>query len=104
MKASANFSAVRNLLTRRPHLLPSLRQRKPAPPEEQIEAAYQAVQSALRPDLLERIVQNTTAFFEQLIVDLLIAMSIDALRSCTIQNRTGLQTTGVKSAELLLLE
>ncbi|MFT9016162.1 MAG: restriction endonuclease [Acetobacter sp.] len=43
-------------------------------PEEQIEAAYQAVQSALRADLLERIVQNTPAFFEQLIVDLLIAM------------------------------
>ncbi|MBS1057971.1 restriction endonuclease [Gluconobacter kondonii] len=43
-------------------------------PEEQIETAYQAVQSALRADLLERIVQNTPAFFEQLIVDLLIAM------------------------------
>ncbi|MBS0982788.1 restriction endonuclease [Gluconobacter cerinus] len=43
-------------------------------PEEQIEAAYQAVQSALRAELLERIVQNTPAFFEQLIVDLLIAM------------------------------
>ncbi|MBS1066549.1 restriction endonuclease [Gluconobacter kondonii] len=43
-------------------------------PEEQIEVAYQAVQSALRADLLERIVQNTPAFFEQLIVDLLIAM------------------------------
>ncbi len=43
-------------------------------PEEQIEAAYQAVQSALRAELLERIVQNSPAFFEQLIVDLLIAM------------------------------
>lgn len=45
-----------------------------ATPEEQIEAAYQAVQSALRTDLLERIVQNSTAFFEQLIVNLLVAM------------------------------
>jgi restriction system protein len=43
-------------------------------PEEQIETAYQAMQSALRAELLERIVQNTPAFFEQLIVDLLIAM------------------------------
>lgn len=43
-------------------------------PEEQIETAYQAVQSALRAELLERIVQNSPAFFEQLIVDLLIAM------------------------------
>lgn len=43
-------------------------------PEEQIEAAYQAVQSALRADLLERIGQNSPAFFEQLIVDLLVAM------------------------------
>lgn len=32
------------------------------------------MQSALRAELLERIVQNTPAFFEQLIVDLLIAM------------------------------
>lgn len=43
-------------------------------PEEQIETAYQAVQLALRAELLERIVQNSPAFFEQLIVDLLIAM------------------------------
>jgi restriction system protein len=43
-------------------------------PEEQIETAYQAVQSALRAELLERIVQNSPAFFEQLIGDLLIAM------------------------------
>lgn len=43
-------------------------------PEEQIEAAYLAVQSALRAELRERIIQNSPAFFEQLIVDLLIAM------------------------------
>lgn len=43
-------------------------------PEEQIESAFQAVQSALRADLLERIGQNSPAFFEQLIVDLLVAM------------------------------
>jgi restriction system protein len=43
-------------------------------PEEQIEAAYEAVQSALRADLLDRISQNSPAFFEQLIVDLLVGM------------------------------
>ncbi len=43
-------------------------------PEEQIEAAYLAVQSALRADLLQRIVQNSPGFFEHVIVDLLVAM------------------------------
>ena len=43
-------------------------------PEDQIETAYQAVQSVLRADLLERIAQNSPSFFEQLIVDLLVAM------------------------------
>jgi restriction system protein len=43
-------------------------------PEEQIDAAYQTVVSALRADLLERIAQNSPAFFEQLIVDLLVEM------------------------------
>jgi restriction system protein len=43
-------------------------------PEEQIEAAYQAVQLALRAELLDRISQNSPAFFEQLIVDLLVGV------------------------------
>lgn len=43
-------------------------------PEEQIEVAYQAVLTALRADLLDRISQNSPAFFEKLIVDLLVAM------------------------------
>jgi restriction system protein len=43
-------------------------------PEEQIETAYQTVQSVLRADLLDRIAQNSPSFFEQLIVDLLVAM------------------------------
>lgn len=45
-----------------------------ATPEEQIETAYQSVNAALRADLLERTIQNSPAFFEQLIVDLLVAM------------------------------
>jgi restriction system protein len=43
-------------------------------PEEQIESAQLAVQSALRADLLQRILQNSPSFFEQVIVDLLVAM------------------------------
>ncbi|MCW1843895.1 restriction endonuclease [Prosthecomicrobium hirschii] len=47
---------------------------KQATPEEQIEAAHRALNAALRADLLERIRDNTPAFFERLIVDLLVAM------------------------------
>lgn len=45
-----------------------------ATPEEQIDAAHQSLHAALRDELLERVVQNSPAFFEQLIVDLLVAM------------------------------
>lgn len=51
---------------------------EPAPsrttPEEQIDAAHAALQAALRDELLQRILANSPAFFEQVIVDLLIAM------------------------------
>lgn len=43
-------------------------------PEEQIDAAHAALQAALRDELLQRILSNSPAFFEQLIVDLLVAM------------------------------
>lgn len=43
-------------------------------PEEQVEAAYAALHSALRGDVLVRILQNSPSFFEQVIVDLLVAM------------------------------
>lgn len=43
-------------------------------PEEQIDAAHAALKAALRDDLLQRILANSPAFFEQLIVDLLVAM------------------------------
>lgn len=43
-------------------------------PEEQIEVSYRAVEDALRTELLDRILANSPAFFEQLIVDVLIAM------------------------------
>ncbi len=45
-----------------------------ATPEEQIDLAQQALLSALRADLLDRIIVNTPSFFERLIVNLLVAM------------------------------
>lgn len=45
-----------------------------ATPEEQIEAAHRALNAALRADLLERIRDNSPAFFERVIVELLVAM------------------------------
>jgi restriction system protein len=43
-------------------------------PEEQIEASHSALTSALQSDILERVREMPPAFFERLIVDLLIAM------------------------------
>lgn len=43
-------------------------------PEEQIDAAHSILTSALRADLLTRILEQTPAFFERVIVDLLVAM------------------------------
>ncbi|ARM88125.1 restriction endonuclease protein Mrr 2 [Rhizobium sp. CIAT894] len=45
-----------------------------ATPEEVVEAAYKAVHTALKADLLERILQNSPSFFEQVIIELLVAM------------------------------
>jgi restriction system protein len=43
-------------------------------PLEQIEIAHQKIHAGVRADLLDRILQNSPAFFEQVIVDLLVAM------------------------------
>ena len=43
-------------------------------PEEQIAAAYEEMNTALRQDLLSRIVASTPTFFERLIIDLMLAM------------------------------
>ena len=45
-----------------------------ATPEEQIEQSYRSLNAALRADLLDRIRENSPAFFEKLIVDLQVAM------------------------------
>jgi restriction system protein len=49
-------------------------------PEEQIEKAFVTVQSALRAELLQRIMQNTPSFFEGLIIDLLVKMGYGGSR------------------------
>ncbi|MES3047152.1 restriction endonuclease [Sphingomonas faeni] len=43
-------------------------------PEEQIDAANGVLHSALKVDLLQRIMSQTPSFFERVIVDLLVAM------------------------------
>lgn len=45
-----------------------------ATPEEQIDAAYTVLTSALKADLLQRVLEQSPAFFERLIVELLVAM------------------------------
>ena len=45
-----------------------------ATPEEQIDAAHAVVTAALKADLLQRVLEQSPAFFERLIVDLLVAM------------------------------
>ena len=52
----------------------------PSTPQEQIEKAVLTIQSALRSELLQRISQNTPAFFEELIIDLLVKMGYGGSR------------------------
>jgi restriction system protein len=52
----------------------------PSTPEEQIEKAFLTIQSALRAELLQRILHNTPAFFEGVIVDLLVKMGYGGSR------------------------
>jgi len=51
-----------------------------ATPEEQIESAQAALQSALKADLLQRILANSPSFFEVLIIELLVAMGYGGSR------------------------
>jgi restriction system protein len=45
-----------------------------ATPEEQIDAAYGVLNAALKTDLLQRVLGQSSTFFERVIVDLLVAM------------------------------
>ena len=52
----------------------------PSTPEEQIEKAFLTIRSALRTELLQRILQNTPTFFEELIIELLVKMGYGGSR------------------------
>ena len=43
-------------------------------PQEQFESSYQGIRAAVEADLLSRVMAASPAFFEQLVVDLLVAM------------------------------
>ncbi len=49
-------------------------------PDEMLEASYQRLRQSLAQDLLERVKQASPAFFEQLVVDLLVRMGYGGSR------------------------
>ena len=49
-------------------------------PEEQLEAAYQNIRSQLAEDLIAQVMKCSPEFFEQLVVDLLLAMGYGGSR------------------------
>jgi len=49
-------------------------------PEEQLESGYQSLREELSNDILARIMQSPPSFFEQLVVDLIIAMGYGGSR------------------------
>jgi len=53
---------------------------EPVTPEEQLENAYQDLRSQLASNLLDTILKNPPSFFEQLVVDLLVAMGYGGSR------------------------
>ena len=64
-------------------------------PEEQIDAAVLTLQSALRDDLLARILDNSPTFFEGVIVDLLVAMGYGGNRRDAAKRLGGTGDGGV---------
>jgi restriction system protein len=67
-------------------------------PEEQIEAAHIAVHSALRADLLQRVLQNSPTFFEQVIVELLVAMGYGGSHRNAASNSVALATEALMAS------
>lgn len=52
-----------------------------ATPEEQIESAFHDLQTSLRSEVIQRILQNSSSFFERVIIDLLVAMGYGGTRT-----------------------
>lgn len=50
------------------------------PPEDVIEENYQTIREALAAELLQRIQKNSPTFFEELVIDLLVAMGYGGSR------------------------
>lgn len=57
----------------------------PATPDDTIEAASEAILASLRAQLLERIQELSPAFFERLVVDLIVAMGYGGTRQGVAQ-------------------
>lgn len=53
---------------------------QPLPPDEMLEGSYQRLRQALAQDIIERIKNAPPAFFENLVVDLLVAMGYGGSR------------------------
>jgi len=56
-----------------------------ATPEERVAAAYRELRSALAADLLDRVLDHSPEFFEQLVLDVLHAMGYGGLRAEAVQ-------------------
>ena len=56
-----------------------------ATPEERIEAAEEEINSQLRSELLERILESTPEFFERVVVDLIVGMGYGGSRETTAE-------------------
>lgn len=59
---------------------PAARESKAETPEELMESGYQALRAALAEELLDRIKKAPPKFFEQLVIDLLLAMGYGGSR------------------------
>jgi len=64
-------------------------------PEEQIDKAFGSIQSALRTELLERVLKKSPSFFEDLIIRLFVKMGYGASRLDAAENLSGPGDGGV---------
>jgi restriction system protein len=73
------FQEFQNIKTRG-HLKAAPEEKETETPEEMVESGYQTLRAALAQELLERIKKAPPKFFEQLVVDLLVAMGYGGSR------------------------
>jgi len=83
VKLLEQYEEFRAFRSRKSHSVsnePSLLQTSDETPEEQLAGAYQKLRSELENELLEIVKQSTPAFFERLVVDLLVKMGYGGSR------------------------